>query len=237
MVVSHSRALAEAAIGVAAEMVPGDACPVMVAAAGLDEGGFGTDAARVAEALGEADSGEGVLVLADLGSAVLSAEMGLEFCPPELAGRVTVSPAPLVEGLVAAVVAAASGAGLAECDARARRGLAGKQEHLDAGRLPPRVGSGRGIGDDVVWSTTVDLPQGLHARPAAAITLAVASLDARVLARNPRTGAQGDATSPIDLMGLDLRSGDTLQVRISGPDAEAARVALAALAARRFGDA
>ena len=52
------------------------------------------------------------LVLLDLGSAILSAELALEFCDPDVAARVRLSPAPLVEGLVAAVVTAATGAGL-----------------------------------------------------------------------------------------------------------------------------
>ena len=57
-------------------------------AAGLDETTFGTDAMAVSEAITSADSPDGVLVLLDLGSAVLSAELALEFVDPEAAGRV-----------------------------------------------------------------------------------------------------------------------------------------------------
>lgn len=230
--VSHSRALARAAIDLASAMVPEGLLPVVVAAAGLDDGGLGTDAARVAEVVGGADGGEGVLVLVDLGSAVLSAEMGLEFCDPEVAGRARLSPAPLVEGLIAAVVAAASGASVEECDARARRALAPKEEHLAGGPArrvehPP--------GDASAWSTTVDLPHGLHARPAASVAVALSSLDAFVVLRNARTGAEAVGTSAMELMGLDLRSGDTLEADLSGRETDAARAVLAELAARRFG--
>ena len=110
VVVSHSRGLARAAVELAREMVDG-AGPHLEVAAGLDEGTSGTDATAVAEALTRADeaaAGDGVLVLVDLGSAVLSAEMALELVEPEVAGRVLVSSAPLVEGLVAATAAAAA---------------------------------------------------------------------------------------------------------------------------------
>ena len=66
------------------------------------------DAAAIAEAIERVGSPDGVLVLMDLGSALLSAEMALEFLDPELAGRVRLTPAALVEGLVAAVVTASA---------------------------------------------------------------------------------------------------------------------------------
>ncbi|MGC4937373.1 dihydroxyacetone kinase phosphoryl donor subunit DhaM [Kribbella sp. DT2] len=130
VVVSHSRALAEAAVGLASEMVAADNRPVIAVAAGLDETTFGTDAAAVAEAIAAVDGPDGVLVLLDLGSAVLSAEMALEFVDPETAERVKLSSAPLVEGLVAAVVTASTGASLDAVAAEAGRGLSGKQDHL-----------------------------------------------------------------------------------------------------------
>lgn len=251
VVVSHSAALAAAAIELACAMVPDGSRPVVLPAAGLADGSLGTDAARVAWAVGEADAGEGVLVLVDLGSAVLSAELALEFCDPEVAARAVVSPAPLVEGLVAAVVAAASGASVAACDAAARRGLAAKEEHLGGGRdtqSPDEEDASEGVpgvrkvsvaapgGTPLTWSTTIDLPHGLHARPAVSLALALAGLDARVVARNARTGATADASSPIELMGLDVRAGDTLAATITGTQAAAARSVLERAAADRFGE-
>src|SRR5689334_9111189 len=99
VVVSHSRALARAAVALAAEMLDGR--PVRIElAAGLDETAFGTDAVRIAEAIAAADSGDGVVVLMDLGSAVLSAELALDLMDGEARARVVLCPAPLVEGLV-----------------------------------------------------------------------------------------------------------------------------------------
>lgn len=237
VVVSHSRALASAAIDLACAMVPDGRRPVVLPAAGLDETTLGTDAAAIAEAIARADSGDGVLVLLDLGSAVLSAEMALEFGDPD--ARVLLSPAPVVEGLVAAVVAASTGAGLAACDAEARRGLDAKVAHL--GVAPPGAEPGRDHGpatdDALIWSAPVTLPSGLHARPAAALVAALAGLEVEALARNAtRGGGEADAGSAMALLGLGLRAGDVLEITVRGPDAERAHRALDALAADGFGD-
>ncbi|MDR2253281.1 MAG: hypothetical protein LBD97_05370, partial [Bifidobacteriaceae bacterium] len=130
VVVSHSPGLAEAAVALALEMAP-DAPPPLAVAAGTGEGLTGTDAVRVAEAIAEVGArAEGVVVLMDLGSAVLSAEMALEFLPEGLAD-VRLSAAPFVEGLVAAVVRAAGGASLDEVAAEAAVALSAKSSHLD----------------------------------------------------------------------------------------------------------
>jgi phosphoenolpyruvate---glycerone phosphotransferase subunit DhaM len=108
VVVSHSPSLAAAAVELAREMVRGRGPAVEVAAG--TAGGFGTDATEVAAALERAASPDGVLVLMDLGSAVMNAELALELAAPSYPVRL--SSAPLVEGLVAAVVRAAGGADL-----------------------------------------------------------------------------------------------------------------------------
>ncbi len=129
VVVSHSRPLAEAAVDLAQQMISGSG-PVVEVAAGAD-GGLGTDATEVAAALRRAASADGVLVLMDLGSAVMSAEMALELAP-DVPG-VRLCPAPLVEGLVAAVVRAAGGAPLDVVAREAESGLLPKTTAL-AGR-------------------------------------------------------------------------------------------------------
>ncbi|MFI5495847.1 phosphoenolpyruvate--protein phosphotransferase [Actinoplanes sp. NPDC051859] len=139
VVVSHSRVLAQAAVALAAEMVPAGAVPIEVAA-GLDETTFGTDAVAVADAITAADQGEGVVVLMDVGSAVLSAELALELlADDEHRERVVLCPAPLVEGLVAAVVAAAGGAGRNEVAGEAADALAGKLSQLGLSPASPPI--------------------------------------------------------------------------------------------------
>ncbi|RBY77264.1 dihydroxyacetone kinase [Geodermatophilus sp. TF02-6] len=129
VVVSHSRALADAAVELARGMLPGRELAVEVAAGDVD-GGLGTDATAIADAVTAADSGDGVVVLMDLGSAVLSAETALELLDDDVRARVVLSPAPLVEGLVGAAVTAAAGADRDRVAGEAARGLAPKQAHL-----------------------------------------------------------------------------------------------------------
>jgi phosphoenolpyruvate---glycerone phosphotransferase subunit DhaM len=129
VVVSHSRPLAEAAVTLARQMLPGSDLAVEVAA-GTDDGGLGTDAVAISEAITAADAGDGVVVLMDLGSAVMSAETALELLDDDVRSRVLLSPAPLVEGLIGAVVVAAGGADRDRVNAEALRGLAPKQAHL-----------------------------------------------------------------------------------------------------------
>ena len=109
VVVSHSRALARAAVALAQEMLHGKQIRIAIAA-GLDDTTFGTDAAQIVDAIIAADQGAGVVVLMDLGSAVLSAELALELLDDDVREQVVLCPAALVEGLVVAAVAAANGA-------------------------------------------------------------------------------------------------------------------------------
>ena len=134
VVVSHSRALARAALALADEMLHGR--PVRIElAAGLDESTFGTDAVQVKQAIEKVDGPAGVVVLMDLGSAVLSAELALDLLDdPTTRSRVTLSSAPIVEGLVVAAVAASGGASRSEVATEARNALLGKAAHLS----PPR---------------------------------------------------------------------------------------------------
>ena len=128
VVVSHSAALAEGVVALARGMA-GDDVPIE-AAGGIDEpGALGTDAVKVMAAI-EAAGADGVLVLMDLGSAVLSAETALDFLDDDTRARVLLCEAPLVEGAVAAAAAARAGASLGEAAAEARNGLAGKIAHL-----------------------------------------------------------------------------------------------------------
>jgi len=219
VVVSHSRALAEAAVALAVEMVPGQR-PIIEVAAGLDDGSFGTDAAAVAEAITRADSPDGVLVLMDLGSAVMAAELAAEFLDPDIAGRLTLSPAPLVEGLVTAVVTAATGAPLEQVNAEALRGLAAKQQHLADTATSVDVPT---VAGEVSRDVEVINANGFHARPAARLVTLVGDFDAEVSITNLTRGiGPVAADSMIMLVSLDSRRGDRLRVSATGPSASEA---------------
>lgn len=107
LLVSHSAELAAGVADLAGQVSGGTV--TIIAAGGTDDGDLGTSAAKVADGLSLADSGAGVVVLPDLGSAVLTVRAVLE----DLTGdRVLLADAPFVEGAVAATVTAAAGADL-----------------------------------------------------------------------------------------------------------------------------
>jgi phosphocarrier protein FPr len=235
VVVSHSRALARAAVALAAEMLHGRPVPIGVAA-GLDEVTLGTDAVRIKEAIQEVDSPAGVVVLMDLGSAVLSAELALDLIDdPELRERVVLSPAPLVEGLVVAAVAAAGGASRKEVAAEAHSALMGKDAQLSnpADSSPPTPAAAQQA--DVVAVFTVGNRHGLHARPAARLVSEVRGLDASVRLHNLTTEAGPvPATSLSRVATLAALCGHRVEISASGPQAHEAIDHLLALASRNF---
>lgn len=235
VVVSHSRTLARSAVALAAEMLHARPLRIEVAA-GLDETTFGTDAVAIMEAIERADGPAGVVVLMDLGSAVLSTELALDLLQdPSMRDRVTLSPAPLVEGLIVAAVAAAGGASREEVAAEARDALMGKSGHLST----PDAGAAREAGavsaDEVVGVFTVENPHGLHARPAARLVSEVRALDASVQLRNLTTGGSSVPAGSLSRVAtLAALRGHEVEVRASGPQAQEAVEHLLTLAARRF---
>lgn len=116
VLVSHSAALAEGAAELAGQ-VAGDQT-VIAAAGGTSDGRLGTSAEKVAHAVRRASAGAGVLIIPDLGSAVLTVRtLLIDLHDDEVGaygpfGPVEVADAPFVEGAVAAAVTAASGAPL-----------------------------------------------------------------------------------------------------------------------------
>ena len=238
VIVSHSAGLAEGVAELAKGM-GGEDVPVEVAGGVPAAGGtLGTDAALVAEAIERAYSDEGVLVLMDLGSALLSAEMALELLPPERRERVVLSDAPLVEGAVAAVVAARVGKPLGEVAADARGGLEPKAAQLGADAAAPAAAAGPGevaVDDErtlriVVWNRL-----GLHARPAARFVQAVGGFDADVRVTNLTTGRGPTSGRSLNALAtLGVRRGHEILVSALGTGAEEALTALQALAERNF---
>jgi phosphoenolpyruvate---glycerone phosphotransferase subunit DhaM len=105
VLVSHSAELAAGAAQLAAQVSGGTV--TIIAAGGTDDGDLGTSAAKVERGLRLAESGLGVVVLPDLGSAVLTVRAVLEDADP--ATNVVMADAPFVEGAVAATVTAAAG--------------------------------------------------------------------------------------------------------------------------------
>ncbi|WP_433862236.1 dihydroxyacetone kinase phosphoryl donor subunit DhaM [Streptomyces sp. L7] len=137
--VSHSSQLAAGAVALAGQMAPS---VTLLPAGGTDDDGIGTSFGKVMTAVGEADQGSGVVVVSDLGSALLTAETVLDMLPEDERARVRVVDGPFVEGGVAAAVAAETGADLAgsrpRWKARDRRGPTRRRRRSPSLSLPSR---------------------------------------------------------------------------------------------------
>jgi phosphoenolpyruvate-protein phosphotransferase/dihydroxyacetone kinase phosphotransfer subunit len=239
VIVSHSAALAEGVMELAREMGGGEVA--IEAAGGMESGEIGTDAERVRQAVERVRSPDGVLILMDLGSALMSAEMAAEMVEPG-DGEIRLSEAPLVEGAVAAAALAGAGASLDEVAREARGALRMKSEQLEVEgpgseeALRPEEEDEDGPTEEL--RLRVENRLGLHARPAARFVGALGGLDARVEVSNAtRDRGPADGRSLTGLATLAVAEGDEILVRARGDQANEALDALRALAAENFGDA
>ncbi|GAA1217388.1 dihydroxyacetone kinase phosphoryl donor subunit DhaM [Prauserella alba] len=226
VVVSHSGRLADGVAEVAAQMAPD---VTVKPAGGLPDGGIGTDFEAVLAAVTEAAAEAGVVVLYDLGSAQMTADMAVESLPePETA---VVVDAPLVEGAIAAAVAAQGGGDRAAV-ADAARAAAGRSEVADTAEAAGAHGAEPESGAGARAEITLGNEVGLHARPAALLARSIADVDADVQVSLGDTDA--DAKSVFSLMSLTARKGDTVVVTAKGAQAEDAVARITALAERNF---
>lgn len=218
VIASHTTKLAEGVVELAGQMAP----EVRIAAAGgLPDGGIGTDFERVSAALSDADTGDGAVVLYDLGSAQMVAELAVESLGDPDAALVV--DAPLVEGAVAAAVAAQSGKDKQTVSAAAES--AGKGAGTETVAEPSASGE---VTEELELTNEV----GLHARPAALLARSLNGLQTSVTVVSG--DKEADATSVLGVMGLGARKGDRITLRASGPDAQQAVDRILDLARRDF---
>lgn len=123
VLVSHSATVAASVAELAKGLAGAGSEVPVVPAGGTESGGFGTSAELISAAAASADRGAGVAVLADLGSAVLTVKALLAE-GDELPAHTRLVDAPFVEGAVAAVVTASTGADLAAVEAAATEAYA-----------------------------------------------------------------------------------------------------------------
>lgn len=208
VVVSHSAQLAAGVVELASQMAHDVA---LVAAGGMDDGSVGTSLDRIMAALDEADNGDGVVVLADLGSAVMTAEAAIEFLDRPAAA--CLADAPLVEGSVAAAVAAQGGADQAAVLHAAETAWSPAASARSESSGPEADG---GAPAPLTSVFTLVNPLGLHARPAAALASELGALDVEIDINGV------DAQSVMMLMTLGAGQGAELHVSASGPEAQQA---------------
>lgn len=118
VLVSHSAAVAASVAELAVGLAGGGTTAPVAPAGGVEGGGLGTSAELISAAAASVDRGAGVVVLTDLGSAVLTVKTLLAE-GDELPAHTRLVDAPFVEGAVAAVVTASAGADLAAVEAAA----------------------------------------------------------------------------------------------------------------------
>lgn len=119
VVVSHSAQLAAGVVELASQMARG--LVTIEAAGGTDDGALGASIAKTARALERASSPDGTLVLVDLGSAALIAEMAIEQLSPDRRALTRLTNAPIAEGALLAAVQASIGSTLDEVAAAAEQ--------------------------------------------------------------------------------------------------------------------
>lgn len=229
VIVSHSRALADALVGLLRQVASAD-LPVAVAAGiGDDRSEFGTDAVEIMEAIQSVYSEAGVLVLMDLGSAVLSANMALELLPPEMTEKIRFCGAPLVEGAIAAAVQIGLNSDLDTICREANTALAPKREQL--GQESDEPSAPLTIPDEAGHFVSITLTltnlHGLHARPAAKFVQTAARFMANVTVSDLTNGKGPVSARSLNAIAT-LGAIENHQIRISA-SGEEAKLVLAAL--------
>ena len=240
VIVSHSPALASGVAELASAMTQQQ--PIVIAtAAGTDDAQhpLGTNAVVIQQAIEQAYSEDGVLVLMDLGSAIMSAEMALDFLPEDKRARVRLIAAPVVEGAVAAAVQASLGGSLDEVATEAMGALAAKidqlgqfqpQPPLKTKVTPPPAGA-----QDIV--VTIENRLGLHARPAAQFVQTAARFQSNIfMVRVSDEARRANAKSINAVASFGARQGEVIRITAAGPDAGEALQALRELIASKFGE-
>jgi phosphocarrier protein FPr len=235
VLVSHSHSLAVAVKELVIAMA-GPKLPIAVAAgAGENHADLGTNGVEVMEAINSVMSDDGVFVLMDMGSALLSTETALDFLDEEARARVRCAAAPFVEGAVAAGVTAVLGNSLNQVCQEAAGALRQKEEHLctgssgtsDSSREERATPSRAPGGPIVMVKVGVPIPHGLHARPAARFIREAAAFSSEIQVRNLTKGTGPvSAKSLTGLASLGVLNGHEIEITASGADADAAVHAL-----------
>ena len=243
VIVSHSLALAESLVELIKEVASAQVPIAIAAGAGEDNREFGTNAVEIMEAIQAVDNPQGVLVLMDLGSAILSAEMALELLPAEMHSRIRFCAAPLVEGAIAAAIQASLGSDLKAVCKEAVGALGPKVEQL-GGKPGAEVGAQDTVSEGqpasaaaAKASVILQNQHGLHARPAARFVQMAASFDADIQVYNEsKKKGPVSAKSLNALATLGAVQGIEIEISATGPQAQEAVQALEKLVRDNFGE-
>jgi multiphosphoryl transfer protein len=238
VLVSHSRPVAEAVADLVRRAINSDLQLTFSGGVGEDRTELGTDAIEIQEAIGTVYSEDGVLVLMDMGSAILSAETAREFLSPEQQAKVRLTSAPLVEGGIAAAVQAQLGASIDEVAKAALQSLLPKQDQVqDVSPAAESVPEGSAPPVNETLDVTIQNTHGLHLRPAANLIRTLSKFPGEVFVEN-RTANRGPvrARSLVDVTRLQIHQGDSVRFLISAPDPKPVIDSIQALVDSHFGE-
>ena len=243
VLVSHSTELAASVKALAEQQTQGKSRIAAVGGTGDPEHPFGTDAMAILEAIQSVYSDDGVLVLMDLGSALMSTEMALEFMEPEQAAHVQMSQAPFVEGAMAAAVQASIGMDLAAVAREAVEALGPKQESIGGAPAEPTAQAAAPVaqpvesGEALTAKVMLVNPAGLHFGPAVLFVQTAAKSKTNITVRNLTTGAGPvDAKRFNQVLSLGAEHGHEIEIAVQGADAHTTLDELMALAKAGFGE-
>ena len=238
VIVSHSTKLAEGVVELARSM-GGDNLSIQAAGGMNEDNTLGTDPIRILKAIEQVYSEDGVLVLMDLGSAILSSEMALEMLPEEKRSNIFLCEAPIVEGAIAASVQARVGGSIQQVISEARGALLPKSTHLNI-EANDVIQSQTIVAqeDHLVLQLTVKNVLGLHARPAARFVQTAGKFPQATILISNLTLKKGpvNGKSINSVITLGVRQGHEIEVTVSGPSAQTALDAIKTLSEENFGD-
>lgn len=239
VIVSHSRELANA-LSHLVKQVSSTEIPIAISAGvGEDRREFGTDAVEISEAIQSIYSPNGVLVMMDLGSAVLSAQMALELLSPEMKEHIRFCAAPLVEGCIAAGVQIGLGSDIDTVCREAEQALIPKQQHIheempEAQSVEVPVSVAANAQQMIL---TLRNLHGLHARPAARFVQTASRFNAEIQVTNLTNGKGPASARSLNAIAI-LGAVEHHQIKLTaaGPEAELALAALKNLVDENFGE-
>jgi len=240
VIVSHSDQLALGVRDVALQMASGADVPV-IPAGGTEDGRLGTSPDKLLNALQQIlGQGGSALILADLGSSIMVAEMVLDNLPPEWRERVRLADAPLVEGAVAAVVAAAGGESLdavqhaAQQVTHVSKILASSSHSAAPPTAPEEIAD---VPEESIELVIKNL-SGLHARPAARFVQAAMQFQSHITVQNAsQQRPPVNAKSIVEVAsGGTAWRGERIRIVARGKDAQAAIQTLKTLVESGFGE-
>lgn len=221
VLVSHSKALAAATLTLVRAMAGDEVTIAVAAGAGEDGNDLGTDAMAIFEAINGAMSDDGVMVLMDMGSAVLSAEMAMDFLDEDSRSKVHLCSSPFIEGAVAAGVAAKIGSPIDDVIREAESSLNQKIEHINPKAITaaPSLAAATDMSgaDSVV--VKIRMPNGLHARPAAKLVQEAAQYKSEIQIRDVTNGKGPVSIKSITgIIALEALRGHEVELQAKGED-------------------